>query len=66
MNKPLDNNDGPLSTSAGDLPAQDTSQPSPRQAVRKPYTAPRIASSRIFHKVMLASPQPGFPGCSTY
>lgn len=66
MSQSLDTNNGTLSTSAGDLPAQDAPQSSPRQAARKPYTAPRIASSRIFHKVMLATPQPGFPGCSTY
>lgn len=33
---------------------------------RRPYVAPRIVSSKIFHKVMLSSPTPGFPGCSTY
>jgi hypothetical protein len=38
----------------------------PQQVLKAPYEPPRIASSRIFHKVLLASPQPGIPGCSAY
>ncbi len=31
----------------------------------KAYQPPRIVSSKIFHKVLLATPQPGIPGCDT-
>lgn len=37
-----------------------------QELLKAPYEPPRISSSRIFHKVLLASPQPGIPGCSAY
>lgn len=33
---------------------------------RRAYEAPKIISSKIFHRVMLNTPQPGFPGCDAY
>ena len=30
------------------------------------YEPPQIVSSKIFHKVMMSTPQPGFPGCDVY
>ena len=38
----------------------------PQDHLKAPYEPPQIVSSRIFHKVLLASPQPGIPGCSAY
>ncbi len=56
----------PQTPSSAEVAAPATAEAPITATTRRPYQAPRIVSSRIFHKVMLASPQPGFPGCSTY
>jgi hypothetical protein len=47
-------------------PGEETPGVVERDPLKQAYEAPRIVSSKIFHKVMLSTPQPGFPGCTIY
>lgn len=64
MNQPKDPNRKPEKADAShNEPAPSLAASSP---TRQAYQAPKIVSSKIFHKVMLSTPQPGFPGCTNY
>jgi hypothetical protein len=52
--------------SAEDLKKTETLGELGANQIKRDYESPRIVSSKIFHKVMLSTPQPGFPGCTTY
>lgn len=56
------------SANGGKLPlgTQDQGQADDGRVTRAAYVPPQITSSKIFHKVLLTSPAPGIPGCSTY
>ena len=44
---------------------QQPKDPQDQDTRKRSYEPPAILSSRIFHKVLLATPQPGIPGCDT-
>ncbi len=53
-------------TAVPHLTAQQNTAQQPEQVERRSYQPPTITTSGIFHKVLLAGPADGIPGCSTY